>query len=274
MRVQVPCCAKINTFLSVGRVDAYGYHPLRTVFQSVGLFDELELEAEMGMPSAGWSLKVVGQDLPEENTLSKTLRFLNEVAQVPHLEITLRKAIPSQSGLGGGSSDAAGLIRGVQPFLPAPLSRETQLDIAAAVGADVPYFLVGGRAVGEGYGERLTLLPDLEPRWVLIAHPEIACSTKEMYGKLDDISYDWKELDIEATYNDFERVAPCECLELIERLQSLGATSSGLTGSGSAVFGFFDSLESGLGAKEQLGEGAWLVRTLSREESLGMQIVE
>jgi 4-diphosphocytidyl-2-C-methyl-D-erythritol kinase len=102
----VRCPAKVNTFLSVGPRDARGYHPLRTVFQAVGLFDEVSIStAPHDEIDCDWD------GLPTENTLTKSLRLLRELAPIPPLHITLKKRIPSQAGLGGGSSDAAGVIR-------------------------------------------------------------------------------------------------------------------------------------------------------------------
>lgn len=239
MTVQVPCYAKINTFLAVGPADTRGYHPLRTVFQAISLQDTLTITETDGPPEITCDLP----GLPSENTLTKTLRLLAEIARVPNLKLHLQKQIPTESGLGGGSSNAAGLLRGIQHFLPGKLSDSTLMDIAQAVGADVPFFLVGGRAKGEGYGEQLTALPDPPPEWLVIAKPDVSCPTKEAFRKLDTMQFTWQEFpeDLAKTHNDFERSAPQASLDLIRQLRVYGANRSGLTGSGSAIFGFFDS---------------------------------
>lgn len=263
MTVRVFCPAKVNTFLAVGPPDSRGYHPLRTVFQAVGLFDELHISR------AGEDSIVCDWDsLPPDNTLTRTLRLIREAVVVPPLHIQLSKHIPSQSGLGGGSSDAAGLIRGLRPFLPAPLSEGFLQDVAISVGADVPFFLVGGRARGEGYGEQLTPMPDEPRRWLVLAKPDYGCSTPEMFRALDSIEREWREFPAEdELYNDFERACPCGCLELIDRLISLGADDAGLSGSGSAVFGRFPSEEVAAEAARGMEGEVWVVPTLSRQES-------
>lgn len=264
MRLTVHCPAKVNRFLSVGPKDARGYHPIRTIFQAVGLFDELAISpSDRNRVTSNW------EGLPEENTLMRALKLVAEIAPVPPLAIHLTKRIPAQSGLGGGSSDAAGLLRAVPLLVQAPLNEPELQSVALAVGADVPFFLVGGRAKAEGYGEKLTPLPDEPRQWLLIARPDVDCPTGPMYGRLDEISYSWEPFTATSEpYNDFERVAPCECLDLIERLQALGARASGLSGSGSAVYGIFDSPEHAKIAQSGITENSWVVPTLSRQESL------
>lgn len=274
--VRVRCPAKLNLFLAVGRRDERGYHPIRTVFQAIDLSDTLILE-----PAAFASFECNSAAVPEDNTVTKALRLLSEFALLPPLRIRLSKRIPSESGLGGGSSDAAGLIRAINRFLPAPVAERQLHDVAAAVGADVPFFLVGGRALGEGYGERLTPLPDLGEEWFVVLRPPVGCSTREMYGKLDGLDFPWREAALDELYNDFERVMPCDCEDWQERLLANGATGALLTGSGSAVFGRFESRTAAEGAAQRLREewkksyvvgGAdvpvWVTRSLSRQESL------
>lgn len=268
MRVTVPCPAKVNLFLAVGKPDARGYHPLRTIFQAVGLYDTLTLddEAEPGFFCHG-------MELPAENTVTKTLRMLSEYALIPPLRIELEKQIPHEAGLGGGSSDAAGLMRGIRPFLVAPIAEGFLRDIAIAVGADVPFFLVGGRARATGYGEILEPLPDAPEAWYLIVKPSEGVPTGPAFRALDAMDYSWRDFPIDDTlYNDFERVAPCVCGELCERLVVHGARDAALTGSGSAVFGRFKSQAEAEAAQVKLDREvdlpSWVVPTLSRRQSL------
>ena len=264
--MRVRCPAKVNTFLSVGPRDARGYHPIRTRFQAVGLFDELEVEpADEDTFACDWP------GLPAENTVTKTLRLLRELVNSPPLRIVLTKHIPVQAGLGGGSSDAAGLIRAFRQMYPEQTPDHFLSEVAEAVGSDVPFFLVGGRAEGTGYGERLKPLPDLPKEWMLIVKPQESVSTAEAYALLDGTDREWRPFG-EEYFNDFERVAPCICGEISERLQVHGASAALLCGSGSAVFGVFDSEQSASQAKHQMAaEGfveSWVVPTLTREESL------
>lgn len=249
MTVAVLCPAKVNLFLAVGPPDSSGYHPLRTVFQTVSLFDELTLRLA-DSPSFSCSDPTLNRD---DNTVLRALRLVSEGFSLPPLGIHLEKRIPAQSGLGGGSSDAAGLLRAIDKFLPVPLPPGFKHDIAVAVGADVPFFLVGGRAKGEGYGEILTPLSPRPEETYVLAMPEVGCSTPDMFRALDAKPREWRDFPTEdMLYNDFERVAPCGCLELIERLMVLGANDAGLSGSGSAVFGRFSSAERAEEAAEKL----------------------
>ncbi|RYG49101.1 hypothetical protein EON79_02490 [bacterium] len=230
--------AKINPFLAVGPPDERGYHPLRTIFQAVGLYDEVEIEP-------GEGVEFVGQDVPPENTVTKALRLAYALRpDISSVAVRVTKGIPSPGGLGGGSSDAAAVLKALS------LTPEERYEIARKVGADVPFFLFGGRARGEGYGDLLTPLPDPEPHWLLLATPDVACPTPEMYRRLDAIPREWRAWGDEP-YNDFERVAPCECLELIDRLASFGAPA-GLCGSGATVWGRFVSREATEKAAERI----------------------
>ena len=243
----ISCPAKINTFLAVGRPDVTGYHPIRTIFQAVSLFDTVEIES-----SQSTSVIFEGASVPDQNTITKTLELLSEFVEVPIVSIRLQKRIPSEAGLGGGSSDAAGILRWAKHVCP-ELSQGHLFEIAGKVGADVPFFLLGGRARAEGYGEILTPLPSAEVQHLLIIKPDVGCPTGEMYRKLDDLDYSWRHFpDEDMLYNDFERVAPCECLDLIERLRSVGASDAALSGSGSAVFGRFGSETEAKKAEERL----------------------
>jgi 4-diphosphocytidyl-2-C-methyl-D-erythritol kinase len=262
----VRCPAKVNAFLSVGPRDARGYHPVRAVYQAVGLFDELLVEkAERDEVVCDWP------DLPAENTMTKALRFLREQANLPPLRLALRKGIPSQAGLGGGSSDAAGVIRAAMRMLPEQVGGQFAFEVALAVGADVPFFLVGGRARATGYGEKLEPLEDVARSWLLIVKPRESVSTAEAYAALDGERYEWREFG-EGLYNDFERVAPCVCGEIAERMQVHGALGALLCGSGSAVFGVFGTEAAANLARARMSDegftDSWVAPTLTREESL------
>jgi len=261
VRVVVSCPAKINTFLAVGPPDATGYHPIRTIFQAISLCDTLTVSDESLEPAAvavrhedkRLTLTCDWEGLPEDNTIAKARRLLSEYGDLPHLWVHLEKRIPHESGLGGGSSDAAGLLRAASSFAMAPFAAIELHDVAIAVGADVPFFLVGGKARGEGYGEKLTPAPDDPERWLVVAKPDVGCSTAGAYQALDANPYPWRHFpEGDELYNDFERVMPCESDDWMEHLQLLGATGVGLSGSGSAVFGFFADQGSAERAHEDL----------------------
>ena len=238
--------AKINTFLAVGPPDGRGWHPLRTIFQEIDLADTLTLEnAERDRVT----FSVEG--IPEENTVTRSLRLLRETVEIPPLRIHVEKRIPAESGLGGGSTDAAALLRhfGVR-----------DLATALRIGADVPFFLLGGRARAEGYGERLTPLPALPPRALVLARPEQGCPTAAMFRSLDAATREFRDFpEGDTLYNDFERVAPCASLDLIKRLLVHGADDAGLTGSGSVVFGRFrDDASAARAAQAMRAEAPWV----------------
>jgi 4-diphosphocytidyl-2-C-methyl-D-erythritol kinase len=264
MRLRVPCPAKVNLFLSVGPPDRRGYHPIRTIFQAIDLCDTLEVEV-----ADSDEVVCSSEEVPENNTVSKTLRLLKEVVNLPPLRVTIYKRIPSQAGLGGGSSDAAGLIRAAKAIAQVPVPEAELHGLAQTVGMDVPFFLIGGKALGEGYGERLRPLPDSPEEWFVVAKPPVGCDTAAAYRLLDEKPRDWKDLPTDDTlYNDFERVAPCESLDLIERLQVLGARDAALSGSGSAVFGRFNDRHTAERASKQIESETWVCRSLGRQESL------
>lgn len=260
------CPAKINTVLRVGQPDARGYHPLETEFQAIGLCDELVVV------EGGSGFAVEGADLPPENTVTKALRLMREVATLPPIGIQLTKRIPSEAGLGGGSSDAAGLLRILRKLLPPSVpNREFEL-VARAVGADVSFFLVGGRASATGYGEVLTPLPDVAEQWMVVAMPHVRCSTPAMYRALDEARSARgvaPSLGAHMVENDFHAVAPEACLNLANELAAAGLDPVGLSGSGAAVFGFAGAQDLAESVVSSLPH-AWAVPTLTREQSIAV----
>jgi 4-diphosphocytidyl-2-C-methyl-D-erythritol kinase len=275
------CPAKLNLFLAVGPKDSRGWHPLRTIFQAVSLFDTLTVSLAK---EDGFATNV--DYLNGENTLTKALRKYREAASTPPIEVMLEKSIPAQSGLGGGSSDAAGLIRILQAINPNPLSPGQLNQIAVEVGADVPFFLVGGRARAQGYGEIIEPLADSAEGYCVILKPDIDCPTAQMFHALDELSYNWvpfpltSSQDIER-YNDFERVMPDVCKDYIELLKLSGASSAGLTGSGSATYGIFPNhtaAKTGLELlkgtlADNVAHQAWICSFVNREDSLRLTCV-
>jgi 4-diphosphocytidyl-2-C-methyl-D-erythritol kinase len=251
--MKILCPAKLNLFLSVGPIDHRKYHPIRSIFQAISLYDELELT-----PASSLTFECNDPSVPAENTVTKACRLLMEVVDFPPVHAKLTKRIPSEAGLGGGSSDAAGVLRASKQLMTMAMPAYEQKAIAKAIGADVTFFLTGGRARVEGYGEQVTKIESPSPQeWYVVAQPADRCSTVEAYAKLDSLSYEWLDFPLEdVLYNDFERAAPCGSLELMERLLVHGAKDSGLTGSGSAVFGRFGSEADANRAAERLGPEA------------------
>ncbi len=262
MSLVIQCPAKLNLFLSVGKKDHRGYHPLRSIFQAISLYDELHIERATEL-----SFTCDDPSVPEDNTVVRAARLMMEVADFPPVAIKLIKRIPSEAGLGGGSSDAAGIILASKSLMSAVLPEYEKKAIAKSIGADVSFFLLGGRAKAEGYGEKLTPIPSPNPvEWYLVVQPEDRCSTKASFEKLDALNYSWQDFPRkDILFNDFERVAPLGSLNLIQRLIKEGAKDAGLTGSGSAVFGRYENKEDAIWAAMTIQQDvpfAWVAHSL------------
>ena len=250
--------AKINLTLDVGRRRPDGFHDIRSVMQTIALHDTLEITLTPDRP--GVSLAVTGdeaEDVPADtsNIVHHAATRLQALVSdgTPGLAITLTKHIPSQAGLGGGSSDAAATLDAVNSLLGLHLPESQLAEIAATLGADVPFFLCGGTVLAEGLGERLTRLPPLTPHWPLvIVKPSVGVSTAWAYGALDALpgrlagtaTDAWLRSGPEAPLgNDFEHVivphtAPiAAALALLHQTNAIGGSfTPRLCGSGSAVF--------------------------------------
>ncbi len=162
-----------------------GYHNLKTVFQTVSLYDTLEVEVN----SAG-KLNLDGSDKSVEwdqnNTIAKVYAVFREHCNIEQgFDVFVHKRIPPGSGLGGGSSNAAVFLLFLNEGFNARLGAQDLIQIAARTGADVPFFLVGGTVLGEGIGEKMTSLEDLEETTFAIVVPNIKVSTGLIFSKLN-----------------------------------------------------------------------------------------
>ena len=252
--------AKINLTLDVGPRRADGYHDIRSVMQTIALHDTLSASLTPGR--AGMLLEVVGEEAEgvpadESNLVHKAAVRLQKLAAArgfPPLESGLRlrlhKRIPSQAGLGGGSSDAAAALLAVSTLLELALPPARLGEIGAALGADVPFFLTGGTALAEGAGEQITPLPPLTPSWPLVVvKPDGGgVSTAAAYAALDaaagrrsgTATAAWLA-GSQALFNDFEAVVlPAYPQVAAAYARLLQAAEPGgtplLCGSGAAVF--------------------------------------
>jgi len=184
MVVRAP--AKINLFLRVGALRRDGYHSIRTLFHAIGLFDELRFS-----PAARLSLATAGLSSPRGagNLVMRAAELLRrETGCRPGGRIVLRKRIPAGAGLGGGSSDAAAALVGLNRLWRLGLPRRRLLALAARLGSDVPFFLHGaGAAVGTGRGDRLRPVPSRLRAWACILKPSFGVSTKDAYAALDRV---------------------------------------------------------------------------------------
>ncbi len=193
--------AKINLTLDVGPRRADGYHDIRSVMQTLALHDTLEAAPTPEKP--GVFLEVTGEEAEgvpadETNLVHKAAVRLQKIAAArglmpgsqSGLHLRLHKRIPSQAGLGGGSSDAAAALLAVSALLGLTLSQSRLCEVGAALGADVPFFFFGGTALAEGLGEKITPLPPLTPDWPLVVvKPDAGVSTAGAYAALDAASH-------------------------------------------------------------------------------------
>lgn len=252
LRLRAP--AKVNLFLQVCGRRPDGYHDLRMFLAPVSLFDDVELTA---LPEAG-RVEVLaegGESVPsgEGNLCHRAARFYFEETGVPAgARIRVVKRVPSGAGLGGGSSDAAVTILGLERLFGRPLSAPAQRRSAFAVGADVPFFFARGPAWVEGIGEAVRPAPGFEPLWMVLVHPGAFLSTARVFSRFTPglttpetphtiAQFNFRGF-VQALRNDLGAAA--RELEpsvgaALEALKSAGASGSLMSGSGSAVFGLF-----------------------------------
>ena len=264
--------AKVNLTLAVGEKRLDGYHEVVSVMQRVSLCDTLAAE----QTREGITLTCSDPALPsgEENLAHRAASlFFRETGIAGGAALTLEKRIPSQAGLGGGSSDAASALLALRK-LYAPALPDTELEtMAAALGSDVPFFIRGGTQLATGRGEVLSPLPPLTDGWFVIVKPTESFSTPAMYRRLDEpgsvlvrnsrymqdaVAANNVHAVAAELHNSFERVVPKDSsLRTIkDALRAHGALASLLSGSGSAVFGLFDTETAARAAVEAL-RPAW-----------------
>jgi 4-diphosphocytidyl-2-C-methyl-D-erythritol kinase len=262
--VRIPAFAKINLRLDILGKRADGFHELRTIFQTISLHDDLRLRSSR---QPGITLKIRGdqalsQEPVQRNLVQRAVHALRDELKIrAGVEIELKKTIPAGRGLGGGSSDAAAALLGYLRLTKKKLAAARLLEIAASLGADVPFFLLGGRALGINKGDEIYPLPDIPKVHILVVSPnEIHVPTPDAYRwlkakplRLTNSAVTSKLFQFCALCwsaqgsglsNDFERPVfrRHPRLDKIKReLLQRGATEASLAGSGSAVFGVFPS---------------------------------
>lgn len=248
--------AKINLGLDVIRRRPDGYHEVKMIMQSIGLCDELTLEKA----PAGITLTTDHPELScgEDNLICKAAKLMFDTYHITGgIHIHLQKKIPIAAGMAGGSTDAAAAMKGISRLFDLEVPLEQLMKLGMTIGADVPYCILGGTALAEGIGEKLTPLTPAPDFYVLVAKPEISVSTKYVYEHLDAAGIakhpdiDGMVLSIESGSlqgildrmgNVLEIVtipAHPEIDALKRRIRELGAINSLMSGSGPTVFGIF-----------------------------------
>jgi 4-diphosphocytidyl-2-C-methyl-D-erythritol kinase len=249
--------AKINLDLRVLNKRPDGYHELRTIFQTISLADTIEVQYQPGRTRIDIKSNL---NIADNLVVRAADSVMKATRRTGRLGFVLQKRIPLGGGLGGGSSNAAAVLLALPLLLGKPLPMEKLMELGAALGSDVPFFLLGGTAVGVGRGTELYPLPDVPPRPALLIVPGIHVSTKETYAQLGrELTNDsparainsfqsaaWRIPDSwpEEGVNDFERVVfrlHPQLKSIKGKLLKLGARPALMSGSGSSLFGIFPS---------------------------------
>jgi len=253
---QIKAFAKINLGLDVVRRLENGYHEVRMIMQTVGIYDELTLTRT----EEGIAVTTDHEELPtdENNLIYKAARIMMEEYQLPGgIHIHLEKHIPVAAGMAGGSTDAAATFKGINRLFDLDIPLTELMRLGVRVGADVPYCILGGTALAEGIGEKLTSLNPAPDCLVLIAKPPVNVSTKYVYEHLDAEGIEkhpdidgmteaiWEE-SLQGILDRMENVLEHvtvkkhpEIQVLKDRMKELGALNSLMSGSGPTVFGIF-----------------------------------
>ena len=279
--------SKINLHLQVDGRLPDGYHRLRTIFQTVSLHDLIRVERA---PGTAIELVVPDGGAPENRTnlaYRAARTVIDRWAPGQGLRIELRKRIPAGGGLGGGSSNAACVLQAVPEVLELQVDSSWLRSAASSLGADVPFFLVGGTALGLGRGDEIVPLPDLAEQEVVLVDPGVSVSTAEVFAELtlppqrpfpDEILsflQDGQGADIAGLggFNDLEETVLTrfrEVRSVYNALRRAGAACVRLSGSGATVFACFaESRQSGeVESHLQSDAKIYAVRTLSRSAAM------
>ncbi len=257
---EIKAYAKINLGLDVVRRLENGYHEVKMVMQTVGIYDVLSFEKI----EEGIVITTNSGELPtdDNNLIYKAARLMKERYNIEAgVRIHLEKNIPIAAGMAGGSTDAAATLKGMNELFQLGCTQQELMEIGVKIGADVPYCVMGGTALAEGIGEKLTALVPAPACFLLVAKPDINVSTKYVYEHLDAAGVE-KHPDIDGMVKAIEDGSLQGVLERMEnvletvtipahpiidtiknRMKELGALNSLMSGSGPTVFGVFTEKE-------------------------------
>ncbi len=246
---------KINLALNVEGILPNGYHSIKMIMQEITLSDEISLT----FGRSGVSLSCSSSEIPTDSrniAYRAAEAFYAETGIADGVHIHIDKRIPSQAGIGGGSSDGAAVLKGLNEHYGYPLSEGKLIELGAKLGADVPFFIMGKTALCEGIGEIITPIDSKIKTDVLIVKPETGISTPWAYKRLDEVGFTPVDVDKAVSAlergdidglcacmgNVFEvvaREAAPEVFEIKDELISHGAKGAMMSGSGTAVFGIY-----------------------------------
>jgi 4-diphosphocytidyl-2-C-methyl-D-erythritol kinase len=268
--------AKINYLLDVIGKRPDGYHDLRMIMQRVNLCDKITLTLT-DIPGITVTCNAKGAPDGPANIAWKAARALLDRAEArTGVCIEIIKNIPVAAGLGGGSSDAAAVLMGMNELLRLGLTDQQLMEIGCKLGADVPFFIFKTTALAEGIGEKLTPLPEMPKCWILLVNPGVPVSTAWVYRSLQLTSkrelnrlpefFESIEHVVSILSNDLESVtipAFPVIADIKARLMDLGAVGSMMSGSGPTVFGVFKSFDAAETARREVTRGTtWFAATV------------
>ena len=289
MQLILPSFAKINWTLEILGKRADGYHELRTLLQTVSVADELAFEPlEQGI-----EIVCDHPDVPcdESNLVYRAAKLLSDFTGINKgVRVTIHKRIPTAAGLGGGSGNAAVAFLALQKLWQVKLQPKDLFPLGAKLGADVPFFFIGGTCLGVGRGDEIYPLADIRAENLLLVNAGILVPTREVYGSLPpeltnpnaitkmptsfEVAYAAATTQDEQIrlHNDLEIPVLARhglLVEIKEKLKQAGASGVLMSGSGSTVFAIFDSSEARNSAQRELSQHGWWCAsacTLSRDE--------
>lgn len=268
--LQLRAYGKINLGLDVVRKREDGYHELRMIMQTVGLYDELKMKV---IPEDEIRLSVNLSFLPtnENNLICKAIAMLKQEFGIREgIEARLEKRIPVAAGMAGGSSDAAAALVGMNRLFRLGLSKKQLMEYGVRLGADVPYCVMRGTALSEGIGEILTPLPPMPSCYILLAKPGISVSTKYVYQNLkaneltdhpdiDGIVDSLKNGDLQGICDRLGNVLETVTIKdhpMIDEIKTFlieqGASGALMSGSGPTIFGIFQEKSTARKALENM----------------------
>ena len=257
--MKVRAYGKINLTLEVIGKSSGGYHEIKSVLQRISIYDEIEIEK-----SSSTNIRFNIDIGSLETTVHKTVKlFFQETKPNEHVSIFVKKNIPSGSGLGGGSSDAAAILNLLNLLFDKPLSEKEIYSIAKEIGSDVPFFLNGSTAFVSGRGEVIEPIANLKKCFVLLVFPDFHSPTGIAYDLFDRfgvfssgektkdmvslLAVDYSVKDLNGLlYNDFEvlfKQSDMRYEKLFESIERISGIKFYLTGSGSSIFSLFESRE-------------------------------
>ena len=263
--------AKLNLDLRILGRRSDGYHELRTLFQSIALHDTLKFTRRPGrLTVRSRTLAVPRDDMNLVWDAARTLWDSLGRRGDPHgVAVTITKRIPMAAGLGGGSSDAAGALRGLCALWDVSPSLARLRELGASVGADVPYFLIGGLSLGTGRGGRLRRLVDLDRYWIVLAVPSFGVPTATAYrwfdradrGSTVRLPSGWRG-QLGGLRNELQPPVVARHPDIgvmVERLQATGAVHAAMTGSGSSVFALYRRRTDAVAARRSARRAGWRI---------------